>query len=153
MRKIIYIISITFVMVGCVSQADYDKLKEENLIHKNKVEELEFNLINVKNALEQLLEEKRLAEVERKKKISNAKIERNKKKYRTESEALSTLKDYYEFYNADRVYRNPKVRRVDNNTFKISLQECRKMFRDDERYWRSKVMTLEIKNDGTYNIK
>lgn len=141
-------------MVGCVSQADYDKLKEENLIHKNKVEELEFNLINVKNALEQLLEEKRLAEVERKKKISNAKIERNKKKYRTESEALSTLKDYYEFYNANWVYRNPKVRRVDNNTFKISLQECAGYcIRDDEFVWRSKVMTLEIKNDGTYNIK
>lgn len=130
-------------MFGCVSQSDYDKVKEQNGNLRNRIKVLETKLSNVEYNYQQLLEEKRLAE-----------IERNKKKYRNESEALSTLKDYYEFYNADQIYRNPKVRRVDNNTFRISLEECPKKggFSSSNFFWHSKVVTLVINNDGTYSI-
>ena len=141
MSRIYYLLTISFLMIGCVSQSDYDKVKEENKNLKNSVEQLETKLSNIEYDYNKLIEEKRLAE-----------IERNKKKYRTEVEALSTLKDYYEFYNANEVYRRPKVRRVDNNTFRISLEECPKVFKHIEFHWNSSVKTLVINNDGTYNV-
>ncbi len=72
-----------------------------------------------------------------------------------EEKALSCVYDYYTFYNADYTFRNPEVRRVSNNVFYISLQECtnKKEFRDNDFFWMSKVLVLTITSSTKYIIK
>lgn len=72
----------------------------------------------------------------------------------TETEALKHLKDYYEFYNNDFAYRRPKLRRINANTFVISLQTCinKKPFLNDDFHWNSQVLTMKINDDGTYKV-
>ena len=129
MNKLIYLIVFVPLMLGCVSQTEYDKLKAE----KEKLQ----------NDYDNLLAEKRQIE-----------IEKNSKKFFSEEEALSVLKDYYDFYNGEMIFRKPKFRRVDNNTFKISLEECTKKgpFKGDNFFWRASVVTLVINNDGSYKV-
>jgi len=73
----------------------------------------------------------------------------------SEEKALSCIEDYYLFYNADYTYRNPEVRRVSNNVFYISLQECtnKKEFTTNEFFWRSKVLILTIHSTTKYDVK
>lgn len=42
----------------------------------------------------------------------------------SEKHALVCIEDYYEFYNADECYSDPKVRRVSNNVFYVSVKYC-----------------------------
>ena len=72
-----------------------------------------------------------------------------------EEKALSCVYDYYAFYNADYTFRNAEVRRVSNNVFYISLQECtnKKEFRENDFFWRSKVLVLTITSSTKYIIK
>jgi hypothetical protein len=42
----------------------------------------------------------------------------------SEKHALECIEDYYEFYNADECYSDPKVRRVSNNVFYVSVKYC-----------------------------
>jgi hypothetical protein len=44
--------------------------------------------------------------------------------YYTEEHAMECLQDYYDFYNADEEYSDPKIRRIGNNVFYISLKYC-----------------------------
>lgn len=127
MNKLIYLIVFAPLMLGCVSQAEYDKLKAE----KEKLQ----------NDYDNLLAEKRQIE-----------IEKNSKKYFSEKDVLSALRDYYEFYDRDMVYRNPKIRRVDNNSFKISMDIRYKKAPNENFFWNATVITLVINNDGSYKI-
>lgn len=72
-----------------------------------------------------------------------------------EDKALSCLYDYYTFYNADYTLRNAEVRRVSNNVFYISLQECtnKKEFKENDFFWQSKVLVLTITSSTKYIIK
>ena len=72
-----------------------------------------------------------------------------------EEKALSCVFDYYAFYNADYSFRKAEVRRVSNNVFYISLQECinKKEFRENDFFWRSKVLVLTITSSTKYVIK
>lgn len=140
MSKLLNLTFILILLIGCDSQKDYSKLKKENKELLNRIEELETSLALIEAEYEKLVEEKQIAEAE---------AMRN---YHPESEAIRLLEDYYAFYNANMVYRNPNIRRVNNNTFKISLEECQKRLRDFEMYWNSSVKTLVINNDGTYQI-
>jgi hypothetical protein len=127
MNKLIYLIVLVPLMLSCVSQTEYDKLKAE----KEKLQ----------NDYDNLLEEKRQIE-----------IVKNSKKHFSETEVLSILKDYYDFYNREMVYRNPKIRRVDSNSFKISLDIRPKKAPNENFFWDSTVLTLVINNDGSYKI-
>lgn len=72
-----------------------------------------------------------------------------------EGNALVCLYDYYEFYHADYTFRNEKIRRVSNNVFYISLQECldKKEFKESDFFWSSKVFVLTIHSSKKYTIK
>ncbi len=134
MKKIIIALTISVTLLSCVvPQSDYNKLKSENEQLKNEISNIEIENTELKSRLE---EKKRIA--------SN----------HSEAEALKFLKDYYSFYNSDMTYRNPRVRRVDGNTFKISLEDCTKKadFKKDDFFWHSQVLTLVINEDGTYKV-
>lgn len=134
MKKIITALTFSITLLSCgVPQSDYDKLKSENEQLKNEISNIEIENTELKAKLE---EKKRIA--------SN----------HSEAEALKLLKDYYSFYNSDMTYRNPRVRRVDGNTFKISLEDCTKKadFKNDDFFWHSQVLTLVINEDGTYKV-
>ena len=114
---------------ACVSKSDYEKLEKE----KN----------DLANKLEELYEEKRLAE-----------IEKNKKPYVSESQALEYIKDNYTFYQKDMLYRNVQLRRISDNSFKVSIEECTKkgQFSNDDFFWFSNIRTLTVYSDGTYDF-
>jgi hypothetical protein len=137
------ILTIVGILTSCgVPQTDYDKLKDENEqlqkeISELKVEKSEITVLNDKPEL------KRKNKPEIKKKIASN---------HSEDEAITILDDYYDFYNADMTYRNPRVRRVNGNTFKISLEDCQKTVQDNDFFWSSHVLTLIINDDGTYKI-
>jgi SMC interacting uncharacterized protein involved in chromosome segregation len=137
MRNLICSLTIFAILTSCgVPQKDFDKIKTENEQLKKEILKLEFENSELKT-LNKKLEEKKL-----------------EASYHTETEALKLLKDYYEFYNADMIYRHPKVRRVNNNTFSISLEACVKKgdFQNNDFFWNSQVLTLMINPDGTYKI-
>lgn len=117
------------ILTSCVPKSDYDQLQKENSRLREEVESLRAEK----------------SEREEKERLDNL-------RQHSEDEALKLLKDYYEFYNANFVYRRPKIRRLSNNRFVISLEECIKEFRDIEFHWHSKVVNLTINSDGTYNI-
>lgn len=135
-KEIIFFILLGF-LTGCVPKSDYEKLKSEN-------DELKIELSYVKEQYEQLLDQKRQAE-----------IEKQKKPYISETKAKEFLRDYYKFYNGDWTYRNAVFRRLDNNSFTISLEECIRKgdFSNSDFFWNASVKTLTVNNDGTYNVR
>jgi predicted RNase H-like nuclease (RuvC/YqgF family) len=141
--KMLIILSILGVMSSCVSKSSYEELQNENYTLQNELRMVKMELSSLQREYEANVET--IRELERKKR---------EKKFFSEEQALSFLKDYYSFYNADFIYRNARMRRVDNNTFKISLEENfnKESFKNIESFWSSKVKTLVINNDGTYKI-
>lgn len=115
--------------------ADNKKLIERN-------EELSQSLSKLRENFDKVWKEK--FELER---------EKNSKIVIYDSDALSYLKDYYEFYDSDKLYRYPKLRRVESNRYIISLEECDKRFSKDEFFWKSVVKELIVNNDKTYTLK
>jgi len=132
----IYYLAFSLVLTSCVLKSDYDKIKAENEQLKNEVNQI----TNQKNELETLQKQ----EEEKK----------QKSKAHSETEALRLLRDYYDYYNGDMIYRNPRVRKVDYNTFNISLEECTKKggFDKNDFFWSASVKILIINDDGTYKV-
>ena len=128
---------------GCVSKSDYEKVKNENDSLTIEIKQLKIDINIVRSENQTFREEKQKLE-EKKRQAS----------YHSEEEALRLVKDYYEFYDADQTYRNPRVRRISNNSFRISLEECTKKgsFSDDNFFWRSTVVRLTISEDGKYDF-
>jgi len=127
-RKATAILITLATLASCgVSQSEYDELKSENKRLKTTIQKLESE---------------------------NLEAMRRAASRHTEAEALKCLKDYYEFYNPNFAYRKPKVRRVNENTFQISLQTCinKQPFLSDNFHWSSEVLTLKINDDGTYKV-
>jgi hypothetical protein len=151
MYKLFYrLILTTLTLTSCVSESDYKKLKQENegLTEENeglktKVKQLNVRIDNLTIENRDLLEDKNKKE----KKIQISSLH-------TEEEALRLLNDYYEFYDANFVYRNPKVRQVSENVFKISLEECSKKTAsvNNGYFWESIVIKLSIYDDGKYDV-
>ena len=123
--------------VACASQSDYENLKAENEQLLIQLEKLKIENLELKQSIEELQEKKDLESMY------------------SEEDALKFIKDYYEFYKADLIYRKPRVRKVNSNTFIISLEENTKKgnFKNNDFFWTSKVLTLVINNDGTYKVK
>jgi hypothetical protein len=92
--------------------------------------------------------------------------------YYTEEHAMECLQDYYDFYNADEEYSDPKIRRIGNNVFYISLKYClggksfcyteenictlcdRPIYvsKKNDVFWRSKVLKLTCTSKTKYTI-
>lgn len=137
MKRVFTVFTISGMLSGCgVPQSDYDKLKSENEHLKQEILHLEYETSELKTTNKKSVKKKRI--------VSN----------HTKAEAFKLLKDYYDSYNSDMTYRNPRVRRVNGNTFKISLEDCiqKANFHNDDSFWHSKVLTLIINEDGTYKI-
>ena len=144
MKRLFYILTATaFTISGCVSKTDYEKLKKENETLTIEIKQLNVRVENLTIENNKLNEYK--SKQEEKKRIASM---------HTEEEAFRLLKDYYEFYDADNIYRNPKVRRVSENVFRISLEECTKKgtFSDDDFFWRATVINLTIYENGKYDV-
>jgi outer membrane murein-binding lipoprotein Lpp len=139
--KFLILSAVVLTIAGCVPKSDYEKLKTENgeLAAKLKLLNMELSLIETEN--QNFKEEQR--KVEEKKMIAAR---------HTEEEALRLLKDYYDFYDGDNVYRNPRARRTSDNSFTISLEECTKKFSHQEFFWKSRVRKLTIYENGKYDI-
>jgi hypothetical protein len=135
--KIISIFTILLLTNCGIPKEEHEKLKQELENLKTEVENLKNENSTLEYEKEQLEEKKRIASTH------------------TESEALKLLKDYYEFYNSNFAYRKPKVRRENENTFVISLEECvnKEPFLSNDFHWSSKVVTLEIFEDGKYEVR
>lgn len=76
----------------------------------------------------------------------------DQKFYTKEEEALDLIEDYYGFYRTDYVYKETQIRRIDDNSFKVSLRECPIEMTNSRYHWSSKVLTLMNHDDGTYDI-
>lgn len=129
MKRIFFLLIPFLALASCVPQSKYDQLKSEK-------EELE-------QQVNQLVEEKRQAE-----------IERNKKPYISETKAMLYIKDNYSFYQKDTKYRNVQLRRIADNSFKVSIEECTSKgdFSNDDFFWHSRVRTLTVHSDGKYDF-
>lgn len=137
MKKILYLSLTTILLIGCVSQSEYDKLQEENEKLKQENEMQLEKIVSLTSKLEELENEKIKAE-----------IEKNKVKWYSKDEAMNYVKDYYQFYKTDLYFKNAKTRRVSDNEFLISLTECLKSV--DHCY--SKVYRLTIDKEGNYKM-
>jgi hypothetical protein len=90
----------------------------------------------------------------------------------SEEHAMECLQDYYDFYNADESYSDPKIRRVSNNVFYISVKYCsggkdicytqedigswdRPLYLEKKRdfFWHSKVLVLTCTSKTKYTIR
>lgn len=151
MKKIVIVITIPLLFSSClVPKSEYDGLESKNEILVSDNERLKFDNERLKlfiqrqnRILDSLDNEKDL--------IARKKLETS---LHSENEALRLIEDYYTFYDANMVYRNPQVRRIGDNKFSVSLQECTNKdgYKEDDFFWHSRVLTLTINNDGTYKV-
>lgn len=134
--KLLLLISFSTLIFSCVSKTDYDELKTE-------LEQTEKDLSYFKKEYNILLEEKQRIE-----------DEKNRKPFITEEKALSCIKDNYDFYENDTKYRKVKLRRIEDNVFEVSLEECTKKgpFSSDNYFWNSTVRKLTVHSNGKYDF-
>jgi len=145
MKRKIIALSIPLIILACgVPQDDYNKLKREKEELEGKLQDVESEISNLKQQNDDLLEEKRQIE-----------IEKNRTPFVTESQALNYIKDYYDFYDSDVDYRNVRLRRLEDNVFTVSLEECTKKgnFSNNDFFWTSRIKRLTVNNDGTYKLQ
>lgn len=144
MKKIVIVITIPLLFSSClVPKSEYDELESKNEIVVSDNERLKLVIQRQNRILDSLDNEKDL--------IARKKLETS---LHSENEALRLIEDYYTFYYANMVYRNPQLRRIGDNKFSVSLQECtnKEAFKEDDFFWHSRVLTLTINNDGTYKV-
>lgn len=145
MKRKIIALSVPLIISACgVPQDDYDKLKQENEALEEKLQDSELQISNLQQQNGDLLEEKRQIE-----------IEKNRAPFVSESQALDYIKDYYDFYDSDVDYRNVRLRRIEDNVFTVSLEECTNKgeFSNDDFFWHSRIKRLTVNSDGTYKLQ
>lgn len=149
MKKLI-IAPILLLILSCVSKTEYDNLlnEKENLQSEiidlnTRLEAQSSSLAIYQKEIYNLREEKRQADVRK-----------SQVKYITEDEARGYVKDYYEFYEADQLFRNVQIRRVADNKFKVSLESVTRKanFSKDDFFWKAWVYNLTVNNNGTYDF-
>ena len=79
-------------------------------------------------------------------------IVKNSKPFVTEEQAMKYIADHYDFYAASKVYRNVRLRRIDDNSFNVQLEECPRKFQDREFHWNFWVKKLTVENDDKYHL-
>lgn len=138
------ILLLAVVFAGCmVPKSDYNNLKLTLDTLKHSLDTLKASNVRLRKQVDSIHRVNK--SVQQRNRVQNA-------GFHSEDEALALVKDYYEFYNAEMTYRNPKIRRISNNEFYVSLEECtnKEMYTNDEFFWRSTVHTLVINSDGKY---
>lgn len=70
----------------------------------------------------------------------------------SEQEAISFIKDHYNFYKSDFIYKNIKLRKRAPNSFDVSIQEAfNHDFENMDYVWNTEIYKLEINQNGEYN--
>lgn len=150
MKKVLYLI-LFLGLTGCVSKSKHEKLEadyQDLQIEKHNLESdlanLQDDYYEVKTDYDNMVQVKRREE-----------IERSRIKYVSESEALSYIRDFYSFYESDTKFRNINLRRTDQNSFKVSLEEVtsKGSFSNNDFFWSAAVYNLVVNNDDTYTYK
>lgn len=163
MRKLILIILLCVLFVSCVSQSKYEKLEAREEYARETAKEYMHLYDSLIYVVIPKLEEKIKQQNKPRKKA------KTKSKFYTEQQALNYIKDWYDFYNSEWTYRNPRIRRKANNVFVVSLEEATKSSRIEKikinkdlttsktgemiYTWYSNVYELTIANNGKYSFK
>jgi hypothetical protein len=134
--KLSVILSFLVFNTSCVLKSDFENIK-------NELEKTKLELFELKKEHQKLLEVKKQEE-----------LERNRVPFISEEQALGYINDYYGFYDRDIKFRNVVLRRISDNTFKVSLETCSQKgnFSDDDFFWSSSVRTLKVYMDGKYDF-
>lgn len=154
MKKLL-MLSVISIFFGCVNKSDYELVEKENKELKLELENLRLKVNELENNVnkKQNRNNSNINLIQNKNSKSiNETIDNSK--YFDESEALNLVQDYYDFYKADFAYKNPRVRRMTNNKFRISLKECinKEPFLSDDFHWSSVNYILTINNNGKYTM-
>ena len=154
MKKLL-ILAVISTFFGCVNKSDYETLEKENRELKTEIEDLRQKVFGLEHNLKekQYRNNLKINSIQNKNSKSINETIDNSKHF-DESEALNLVQDYYDFYNADFAYKNPRVRRMTNNKFRISLKECvnKEPFLSDDFHWSSVNYILTINNNGKYTM-
>lgn len=154
MKKLLILAVISF-FFGCVNKSDYETLEKENRQLKTEIEDLRQKVFGLEHNLKEKQYRNNLNRSSIQNKNSKSINETiDTSKHFDESEALNLVQDYYDFYNADFAFKNPRVRRMTNNKFRISLKECinKEPFLSDDFHWSSVNYILTINNNGKYTM-
>jgi hypothetical protein len=149
----IFLVFLTLLFIGCNNSDNIDKLIEQ----QKEIESLKTENNNLKSkslVLEKTLDSINLKIKNKSKADKSVKIPVNTSqatgKYYSEAEAIDYVKDYYNFYNADYIVKNIRVRRIANNKFHVSLEEMSKRIYEMEKSMNSlkgaDVVALESNN-------
>ena len=154
MKKLL-ILAVISIFFGCVNKSDYETLEKENRQLKTEIEDLRQKVFGLEHNLKekQYRNNLKINSIQNKNSKSINETIDNSKHF-DESEALNLVQDYYDFYNADFAFKNPRVRRMTNNKFRISLKECinKEPFLSDDFHWSSVNYILTINNNGKYTM-
>ncbi|WP_438423019.1 hypothetical protein [Aquimarina macrocephali] len=161
-KKVTSIIS-SFLLFGCVSKSEYEQLEAREEYARETAKEYIHLYDSLIYVVIPKLEEKIKQQNKPRKKA------KTKSKFYTEQQALNFVKDWYGFYNAEWIYRNPRIRRSANNVFVVSLEEATKSTgrrvtkinqdltttktKEMIYTWYSNVYELTIANNGKYSFK
>ncbi len=64
------------------------------------------------------------------------------------------VREHYEFYRRDYVYREPLIKKINNFRYHISVEECRNNeIALEHNLWISNILVLIIHMDGSYTLK
>ena len=154
MKKLL-MLSVISIFFGCVNKSDYETLEKENRQLKTEIEDLRQKVFGLEHNLKEKQYRNNLNRSSIQNKNSKSINETiDTSKHFDESEALNLVQDYYDFYNADFAFKNPRVRRMTNNKFRISLKECinKEPFLSDDFHWSSVNYILTINNNGKYTM-
>ena len=120
--KKILLIIVVILISSCNENKKINELKEQNNLLKEKVNQLEK--------------------------------EDSKPEFKSysEQEAISFIKDHYNFYKSDFKYKNIKLRKRGPNLFDVSIEEAfNHDFENMDYVWNTEIYTLEINQNGEYN--
>lgn len=161
MRKVknIIVFATLFTVISCQEDKSIEKFIEMQhtidslrLVNSELETKISKSIIEKDSLLEVVKKNKKKSSSSN---IPNNKVNTNKSKYYSEQEAVSYVRDYYDFYNADYLARKIRIRRISNNKFNVSLEQCvnKEPFIDSDFHWNSVNYILTIENNGKYNMK
>lgn len=153
MKALNFIIVVIFLSSCGVSHTEYQKLKDENQRLMEELNAANEEKLEYMRQYRVLLEEKNLAEKQKAESKRRAEEIRTTTQRYSESDAIRLIRDYFDFYNSNFLLRNPRARRLSDNQFIISLEECSKGFEGSEFFWKSAVYELKILPNGKYEVK
>lgn len=161
MKYIVLSIALNILLASsCVSDSAYKKLENEKNILESRLKSNADKLDELSTKYDTLLDKiKKDEEIALKKqnerKTTVSENQNNNYPYVSEEEAMKYINDNYSFYQKDMLFRNVQLRRLSNNSFRVSLEECTKKgnFSNNDFFWSANVKTLKISGNGKYSFE